>query len=104
MRLKAYNQDDKSMFVLVDTNKAIERWDERCDFDGHNMVSRATGSAWDHETLYCSSRGKYYVVEESQWQGTLPSARLVSPREAAAWLELMEIELPEELRQFSEVE
>jgi hypothetical protein len=83
------------------TDNAVATWPEAREFDGRNRISLATGSQWDHEQLYKSRRGFYYIVEWSQWQGTHARARVVSEEEAAAWLlqQTWEVdELPEELR------
>jgi len=78
-----YRMDDN---VIVDTDKASQSWEESTSFDGRNHISRATGSQWCHEELYRSAKGRYYIVSWSQWQGSLPSARYLDAREAAAWL------------------
>jgi hypothetical protein len=83
--------------TIVDTENATQSWDEETRFDGRNHVSKATGSQWEHETLYRSRRGRYYVVHTSQWQGSMPHAEWVSPEQAARWLMLMEHELPVDL-------
>lgn len=81
-----------------DTDRATGKWDESTFFDGHNRVSRATGSQWDHETLWRSGKGTYYIESESQWQGSRPSARLVTPEEAVRWLLVNDHELPGDLK------
>ena len=83
--------------TVIDTKNASARWDEETDWDGRNQISRATGSQWDHEALYCSRRGRYYVEHVSQWQGSTPHAEWVSPQEAARWLLLMGHDLPRAL-------
>lgn len=87
---------------LVDTDKATASWEEDTRFDGNNQISVATGSQWDHQTLYRSRKGRYYLVHESQWQGSTPHAEWVSPEEATRWLVLMEYDLPEDLKQYEE--
>ena len=82
---------------IVDTDKAAESWEERTDWDGHNHISRNTRSQWEHETLYRSRKGRYYIVHDSQWQGSMPSAEWVSNKQAAAWLLLNDRPLPEDL-------
>ncbi len=51
-----------------------------------NDVSRVTGSEWTHERLAQTRRGRYYVTTDSQWQGSSPSARVVTVEEAGHWL------------------
>jgi len=72
--------------TVVDTKNASAGWDEATEFDGHNHISQATGSQWDHEVLYRSRRGRYYVEHSSQWEGSSPSAEWVSNEEACRWL------------------
>ena len=59
-----------------------ERFDEATVWDGRNRISRATGSQWDHETLYHTKHGHWW----SQWQGTLDRLEEIDEAEAARWL------------------
>jgi len=88
--------------TIVDTDKAASPWNEEKDWNGSNWISRATGDQWTHQTLYKSSKGRYYIEHESQWQGATPSAEFVSDEEAARWLVLNEHELPEDLVEAAE--
>jgi hypothetical protein len=88
--------------TIVDTENATQSWQEETDFDGSNQISRATGSQWNHQTLYRSRKGRYYVEHESQWQGSRPHVEWVSPEEATRWLLLMEYDIPEDLQQYVE--
>ncbi|MCR4340115.1 MAG: hypothetical protein NUW01_09565 [Gemmatimonadaceae bacterium] len=83
--------------TIVDTSNASAEWAEETDWNGNNHISRATGSQWEHETLYRSRRGRYYTVHTSQWQGSTPRAEWVSPEAATRWLLLMGHDLPEDL-------
>jgi hypothetical protein len=85
--------------TIVDTDKASQSWNEETDWNGNNYISRATGSQWLHETLYRSSKGRYYIEHESQWQGSLPSAEFISNEEACKWLLRMGHDLPVDLKQ-----
>ena len=87
---------------VVDTDNSTQSWAEDTDWNGNNHISRATGSQWTHQTLYRSRKGRYYIVHESQWQGSLPHAEWVSGQEAARWLMLMEHELPDDIQQFAD--
>jgi hypothetical protein len=89
-----YKMDDGT---VMNTRKAQKSWEEATRWDGHNHLSVATGSQWDHETLYVSAKGRYYIERTSQWQGSTPSARFVEPREAAAWLLQNGHDIPEDL-------
>jgi len=84
--------------TVLSTDLATQSWEEETDWNGNNHISRATGSQWNHETLYRSKKGRYWLECTSQWQGSLPSARLVTNEEAVAWLLLMEHEVPENLQ------
>jgi hypothetical protein len=83
--------------VVVDTDKAAQYWREDTRWDGSNVISVATGAQWEHEALYRSPRGRYYIEAWSQWQGSTPSAYWVSPQAAAAWLALNGHDIPADL-------
>jgi hypothetical protein len=83
--------------IVVDTDKATATYDEKTDWDGRNRISRATGSQWDHETLYRSAKGRWYLVHTSQRTGTMPRAEWVKPGQAAAWLIHNDHDIPPEL-------
>lgn len=83
--------------VVVDTDNAQKSWDEETRWDGNNFISIPTGSQWNHQTLYKSRKGRYYIVHESQWQGSTPSANWVSDKKAARWLAQNNHELPDDL-------
>lgn len=59
---------------------------EAREFDGRNMISLATGSQWDHETLYRTKGGRWVLNHWSQWQGSRETYAEISDEEAAAWL------------------
>jgi hypothetical protein len=82
---------------VLDTDKASAEWEEAIDWNGQNFVSRPTGSQWEHETLYRSSKGRYYIERTSQRQGSRPHAELVTNEQAAAWLLANDHELPQDL-------
>ena len=94
-----YKMDDG---IIVDTDLATAVWQEATDCDGNNHISRATGSQWEHETLYRSAKGRYYIERTSQWSGSRPSAAWVEPEEAAAWLLAMDKDLPEDLAEYED--
>jgi hypothetical protein len=74
---------------------AATRYGEADYFDGQNRISRATGSQWDHEALYCSRSGQYVLNRWSQWQGSSESWIKLSASDAAGWLVENEHELPD---------
>jgi hypothetical protein len=81
--MSRYRMSDGS---VVDPTNASASWEEGTRWDGNNHISLATGSQWNHETLYRSRKGRYYVVSTSQWQGSTPSAEWFSNEEATRWL------------------
>ena len=88
--------------TVVDTENASQHWDEATRWNGNNHISVATGSQWEHQTLYRSRRGRYYIEHTSQWQGSTPSAEWVSNEEAARWLLANEHDVPAELSEVAE--
>ena len=73
--------------AIFDTEKAKNHWSEASDWNG----------SWNHEDLYLSEKGRYYVVRSSDIQGRQDEMEILSPRKAAAWLILEDHELPEDL-------
>lgn len=87
--------------TVVNTDKAVAHWDEDTRWDGRNHISLATGSQWEHEVLYKTRRGRYYVEHTSQWQGSTPGAEWISLEEATRWLlanNYDEANLPDDLK------
>jgi len=87
---------------IVKTENAVASWNEDTDWDGSNHISKATGSQWEHERLYKSKKGNYYLEWWSQWQGTTPGARWLTPQEAAHWLIAQNESLPADLAEFED--
>jgi len=83
--------------AVVDTDAAKQSWKEAARWDGSDHISVATGSQWEHQTLYLSRKSRYYLEHTSQMQRTQPRAEWIDRREAAAWLILNEHELPDDL-------
>ena len=88
--------------TIVDTDRASATWPERKDSDGRNLISRATGSQWEHQQLHRSRRGRYYLECWSQWQGSRAHAEWISPEEAARWLLMMDEDIPADLQEAAE--
>ena len=64
---------------------AAENWEEDVAFDGHNWVSRATGSEWKHERLWRSEDGEFFL--EVWWgRNTLAEWCGVPTQQAVKWL------------------
>lgn len=66
-------------------------------FASHRAYKAVKPVQRNHETLYRSRKGRYYVEHDSQWQGSTPSAEWVSNHEATRWLLANDHELPKEL-------
>ena len=77
---------------------AATSWEEDYWWNGHNHCSRATGSQWDHERLYRTSRGRWVIKWSSQWQGSRTSYRVIDAAGAAEWLIRNGHDVPAELR------
>jgi hypothetical protein len=84
--------------TVVKTENARQTWPEDRRHDGHNWISIATGSQWEHEDLYCSRRGRYWIEHSSQWQGSTPRAEWISNHAAAQWLLANGHPLPDDLK------
>jgi len=97
--MSVYRMDDGT---VINTENNTGQWSEETFWNGNNHISKATGSQWLHQTLYRSRKGRYYVVHESQYQGSTPHAEWVSNHEAARWLLTNEHELPDELAEFEQ--
>jgi len=68
-----------------DKSKA-ERFNEATTFNGTNHVSIATGSQFEHETLFRAPSGRWILHEWSQWQGAGESWDEITGAAAAKWL------------------
>lgn len=65
---------------------AAEMINEGKRFDGHNMISLATGSQWDHESLWHTAGGRWVLESNSQYQSPPTTYRFVTDEEAKTWL------------------
>ena len=65
---------------------AAVKFRERTRHDGHNQISCATGSQWDHEILLYTKSGRWVLNAYSQWQGSTETYTEISENEAARWL------------------
>jgi len=92
--MSIYRMDDGT---TVNTDRAPQSYLEGTRWDGNNHISLATGSQWEHETLHCSRKGRYYTERTSQRQGIIPHAEWISHRAAAVWLRTNEYDLPADL-------
>lgn len=92
--MSKYKMEDGT---IVDTARAAQSWDEYTVWDGSARVSVNTKSEWNHERLHMSSKGRFWIEEESQWQGAVSTARRISRRKAAIWLLTNHHQLPNDL-------
>jgi len=83
--------------AIFTTGNAPASWPEATRWNGNNRISIATGSQWEHETLYRSAKGRYWIEHTSQWQGSTDYATLCPDREAALWLLANDHPLPADL-------
>ena len=60
-------------------------WKEESDHNGQNWISRATGSQWEHETLYRTKGGRFVLNHWSNWQGSTETYEEIDNDEAAIW-------------------
>lgn len=96
-------ENDNGGVSVVDTDRAINSWNEDYFIGGNgNKISTATGSQWDHERLYESRKGQFYLVCSSDWQGRSDAARWISDTEAVQWLAVNGHDTPERLQALAE--
>lgn len=72
--------------------EAATSFEEATRWDGHNHVSLATGSQWEHEQLYRTKSGRWVLNTWSQWQGSTESWTEIDDGAAARWLVINEHE------------
>jgi hypothetical protein len=56
------------------------------DWDGSNNISVNTGSPWDHQTLYRTSKGRWVLNNWSQRQDTPERYEFITDDAAQTWL------------------
>jgi len=66
--------------------EAATKFCEDSYWDGSNSISVATGSQWQHETLYRTATGNWVLYSSSQWQGSSESYYAMDLAEAVPWL------------------
>ena len=93
--MATYRMEDD---VVVKSENATNSWDEGTFWDGRNHISKATGSQWEHEKLYRSRKGRYWIEHTSQWEGSKPHASWTRNEAAAQWLLANGHALPEDLQ------
>ena len=68
-----------------DDEKAT-KYEESVHWDGSNNISDATGSQWDHETLFRTAQGNYVLEHRSQWAGKPTTYQRIDQDTAMEWL------------------
>jgi hypothetical protein len=74
-----------------DADKA-EMIKEDTYWDGHNWISKATGSQWQHECLFRTKGGKWVLNHYSDYQGSKETYITISDQRAAEWLAKQELD------------
>ncbi len=92
--MATYSMDDGT---VVKTENATKSWEEDTRWNGNNHISVATGAQWNHEKLYRSRKGRFWIEHTSQWQGSVDRAEWIDNHAAARWLIANGHELPGEL-------
>ena len=77
-------------------------YDEDSYHDGSNHISKATGSQWEHESLFRTRKGKWVLHHRSQRQGIGESYREVLEAEAVEWLVRNSHDVPADLTEAAE--
>lgn len=84
--------------TVINTEKAIQSWDEDVTWNGSNYISKATDSQTEHEILYKSRKGRYYKECWSNWQGSISRVEWLSEHAACRWMLVNNCDLPEDLQ------
>lgn len=58
-------------------------FEENTYFNGHNHISKATGSQWIHETLYFTAKESWVIMHSGNCQTTYSK---INKTQAAQWL------------------
>lgn len=66
--------------------EAAESFEEATFHDGHNTISKATGSQWEHETLYRTPKKTWVIHRRGDWQGSRETYTIVPASQAHTWL------------------
>lgn len=88
--------------TIVNTENAVQTWEDNTRWDGRNHIHITTGDQWSGQTLYQSKKGRFYVVSWSSWQGRQDQAEWISDLEAARWLAHNSREIPAALADLAE--
>lgn len=83
--------------AVVSADNASAQWYEATEWDGQNHIGKSTGSQWEHQTLFRSRKGRFWLLHNSQWQGSRPHAEWLDEHEAVRWLLVNDHEVPEDV-------
>jgi hypothetical protein len=67
------------------SDTTAEVFKEQTWHDGRNFISKATGSQWEHESIYRTKGGRFILNHWSNYQGSQETYREISNEEAAVW-------------------
>lgn len=67
------------------STETAEYFKEDTYHDGHNWISKATGSQWEHEGLYRTAGGRFILKKWSDYRGTAATYEEINNDEAAKW-------------------
>ena len=84
-RVNVYDSYDGTLVGWFDEEKA-EVFGEYMEWNGSNLVSRATGSQWHHEELYRTAGGRWVLHRWSNVQGERERYEFITEEEAREWL------------------
>lgn len=74
------------------STETAELFTEATYWDGHNTISKATGSQWEHEALYRTAGGRFILNRWSDYQGTVATYKEIDNAAAAKWFSINEHE------------
>ena len=75
--------DGSGKWFSTETAECIS---EETFHDGRNWISKATGSQWEHESLYRTAGGKFILNHWSNYQGSRETYEEIKATQAAIWL------------------
>lgn len=84
-RVNVYDRYDGTLVGWFNDD-AAETFGEYREWDGSNMISRATGSQWRHEELYRTAGGRWVLHRWSNVQGEREHYEFITEDEAREWL------------------
>lgn len=67
-----------------------KKFKEEIFWDGNNHISKATGSQWEHESLYITKGGVFIKNSWSEAQGGKDVFEIITRDEAAEWFVINE--------------